>query len=140
MTGFQTLCQTTRGCVPGTSGTQECSAAADLPVAALNVLKRLKFATVPPSFPTLQLSATVYVGGYIARIVQEHAACEDCCAVTSKPVSAQPLQQLTLHQDRGGLLYPSDKLLYVLETLRHFVAIALVKQPMLKKPLIDCGV
>lgn len=102
---------------------QECSKSADLPVAAVNVLKHLKSAMVPPSFGTLQLSATVYVGGYIARIVQEHAAREDCCAITSKPASAQPLQQLAQHQHRGGLLYPSDKLLCVLETLRPFVAI-----------------
>lgn len=32
-------------------------------------------------------------------------------------------------------MYPSDKLLYVLETFRRFVATALIKQPMLKKPL-----
>lgn len=59
---------------------QECSEAVDLPVAALNLLKHLKSARVSPSFPTLQHSATVYLGGYIRRIVEEHAACEDCCA------------------------------------------------------------
>lgn len=83
---------------------QESSESADLPVEALNVLKCLKLATVPPSFRTLQLSATVYVGSYIARIVREHASCKDCCVVTSKPLSDQRLQQFTQHQDRGGLL------------------------------------
>ncbi|KAH6928307.1 hypothetical protein HPB50_014116 [Hyalomma asiaticum] len=61
--------------------------------------------------------------------------CEKCCAVTSKPLTKQPPQQLTSRQDRGGLLYPSDKLLHVLETLRGFVQTALEKKPLLQKPL-----
>ncbi|KAH6921007.1 hypothetical protein HPB50_028006 [Hyalomma asiaticum] len=61
--------------------------------------------------------------------------CEDCCAVTTKALSNQPLQQFVRHQDRGGLLYPSDKLLYVLETLRKFVETSLQKERMLQKPL-----
>lgn len=106
-----------------------------LPEEALEVLKRLKVETVPASLPTLELSATVYVGGYIARVVMEHMECEDCQALTAKPLSNQPLQQFVRHQDRGGLLYPSEKLLYVLQILQQFVQIALEKAPRLQRPL-----
>ncbi|XP_049267625.1 uncharacterized protein LOC125756747 [Rhipicephalus sanguineus] len=108
---------------------------AKLPEEAVHVLERLKRTNVPARLPTLQLSAVVYVGGYIARVVMEHMDCEDCCAVTTKALSNQPLQQFVRHQDRGGLLYPSDKLLYVLETLRQFVETALQREPRLQKPL-----
>lgn len=91
--------------------------------------------SVPAALPTLQLSATVYIGGYIARVVSEHIDCEKCCALTTKPPTNQPLQQFTRLQDRGGLLYPSDQLLYILETLQLFVEAALKEKPQLQKPL-----
>ncbi|KAL1426101.1 hypothetical protein MTO96_018574 [Rhipicephalus appendiculatus] len=106
-----------------------------LPEEAVHVLECLKRTNVPASLPTLKLSATVYVGGYIARIVMEPMDCENCCAVTTKALSNQPLQQFVRPQDKGGLLYPSDKLLYVLETLRQFVETALQNEPRLQKPL-----
>ncbi|KAH6927348.1 hypothetical protein HPB50_001999 [Hyalomma asiaticum] len=106
-----------------------------LPAEAVHVLERLKRTNVPASLPTLQLSAVVCVGGYIACVVMEHMDCDDCCAVTIKALSNQPLQQFVWHQDRGGLLYPSDKLLCVLETLRQFVETALQQEPRLQKPL-----
>ncbi|KAL1414067.1 hypothetical protein MTO96_000974 [Rhipicephalus appendiculatus] len=121
-----------KGILPESTKASEGSA--ELPAVAVSVLKCLELPTIP-KFPTLQLSAVVYVGGYIARVVREHMECESCCAVTSKPLTKQPLQQLTWHQDRGGLLYPSDKLLHVLETLRRFVQTALEKKPLLQKPL-----
>lgn len=92
-------------------------------------------ARVPASLPTLQLSATVYVGGYVALAIREHVTCDSCCSMTSKPLSNQPLQQLTRNQDRGGLLYPSHQLVYVLDILRLFVETALKKEPRLEKPL-----
>ncbi|KAH6921110.1 hypothetical protein HPB50_027901 [Hyalomma asiaticum] len=106
-----------------------------LPPEAGLVLERLKIARVPASLPTLQLSATVYVGGYIARVIREHVTCDSCYSLMSKPLSYQPLQQLTRNQDRGGLLYPSDQLVYVLDILRLFVESALKKAPKLEKPL-----
>ncbi|KAH6932411.1 hypothetical protein HPB50_005354 [Hyalomma asiaticum] len=84
---------------------------AKLPQEAVHVSERLKRTNVPASLPTLQLSATVYVGGYIARVVMEHTDCKDCCAVTTKALCNHPLQQFVRHQDRGGLLHPLDKLL-----------------------------
>uniref|UniRef100_A0A6B0UQ01 Putative transposase protein n=1 Tax=Ixodes ricinus TaxID=34613 RepID=A0A6B0UQ01_IXORI len=82
------------------------------------VLGRLKVSKVHQRLPTLQLSATVYVEGYVARIVAEKMACENCCAISKKPMSNEPMQQLTRYQDHGGLMYPSDDLMHVLDTLR----------------------
>lgn len=102
---------------------------AKLPEEAIHVLERLKRTNVPASLPTLQLSAVVYVGGYLARVVMEYIDCEGCCAVTTKALSNQPLRQFVRHQETGGLLYNSDKLLYVLETLGQFLETALRKEP-----------
>ncbi|KAH8033862.1 hypothetical protein HPB51_016634 [Rhipicephalus microplus] len=74
-------------------------------------------------------------GGYIAHVVSEKVNCENCVSVCSKPASNQPLLQLTRHQDRGGLLYPSDQLLFVLDTLRDFADCALKDNPTLAVPL-----
>ncbi|XP_049276291.1 uncharacterized protein LOC119373974 [Rhipicephalus sanguineus] len=103
---------------------------------AVVVLQRQHHASVLPQYlPSLQISATAYVGGYIARVVSEKVNCENCVSVCSKPASNQPLLQLTRHQDRGGLLYPSDQLLFVLDTLRAFADGALKDNPTLAKPL-----
>lgn len=61
--------------------------------------------------------------------------CDNCGELTSKVPSSQPLQQLTKNQDRGGLLYPSNELLYVLEKLRMFTNSALTETPNLRRPL-----
>nr|XP_050022891.1 uncharacterized protein LOC126516841 [Dermacentor andersoni] len=106
-----------------------------LPSAAIHILERFNVQTVPTSLPTLQVTATVYMGGYIARVVREHMECYNCGELTSKVPSSQPLQQLTKNQDRGGLLDPSDELLYVLETLRMFINSALTETPNLRRPL-----
>lgn len=55
------------------------------------VLGRLKGSEVRQRLPSLQLSTTVYVGGYVARIVAEKMACENCCAITTKPMRYQPM-------------------------------------------------
>ncbi|XP_070396043.1 uncharacterized protein [Dermacentor albipictus] len=113
---------------------QVSKSSAELPKRAVNVLEDLRRPNVA-KFATLQVSATVYVGGYIARVVKEHIECDSCSAIVTKPLTKQPLQMFTFHQDRGGLLYPSDNLLHVLETLRIFVQTALQKCPTLHKPL-----
>ncbi|KAH6923078.1 hypothetical protein HPB50_021408 [Hyalomma asiaticum] len=106
-----------------------------LPPATIHVLDALESKDVPASLPTLQVTATVYMGGYIARLVREHMGCDMCVEIASKAPSSQPLQQLTRQQDRGGLLYPSDELLYVLDTLRIFTSTALQETPNLRRPL-----
>ncbi|KAH6948127.1 hypothetical protein HPB50_023065 [Hyalomma asiaticum] len=102
---------------------------------ALNVLQRLKTTVLPVYMPSLQISATVYVGGYIVRVISEQMNCENCVAIASKPLTNQPLQVFTRSQDRGGLLYPSDQLLFVLDTLRAYAEQALKENPTLQKPM-----
>ncbi|KAH6937647.1 hypothetical protein HPB50_003076 [Hyalomma asiaticum] len=102
---------------------------------AVVVLQRLTTSVLPQYLPSLQISATVYVGGYIARVVSEKVNCENCVSLCTKPVTNQPLLQLTRNQDRGGLLYPSDQLLFILDTLRAFADSALRDNPTLQKPL-----
>lgn len=101
------------------------------------VLQRLTASMLPQYLPSLQISATVYVGGYIARVVSEKMNCENCLAVCTKPVNNQPLLQFSRCQDRGGLLYPSDQLLFALDTLRAFADSALKNNPTLQKPLSE---
>ncbi|KAH7965172.1 hypothetical protein HPB49_004561 [Dermacentor silvarum] len=108
-----------------------------LPSAVIHIQEPFKVQTMPASLPTLQVRATVYMGGYIrvARVVREHIECDNCGEITSKVPSSQPLQQLTKNQDRGGLLFPSDERLYVLETLRMFTNSALTQTSNLRRPL-----
>lgn len=99
------------------------------------VLQRLNATVLPQHLPSLQISATVYVGGYIARVISEHMSCENCTSVCTKPASNQPIFQFTRSQDRGGLLYPSDELLFAVDVLRAFADRALKDNPTLQRPL-----
>ncbi|XP_064480056.1 uncharacterized protein LOC135393663 [Ornithodoros turicata] len=85
--------------------------------------------------PSLQLSATTHVGGFIARVVVEKVHCENCCQLVLKAKSNQASQGLTMHQDRGGLLYPSDDLVYLLCILRQFAEAVLSSKPKPTRPL-----
>ncbi|KAH7956473.1 hypothetical protein HPB52_010041 [Rhipicephalus sanguineus] len=107
----------------------------ELPRGGTAVLKRFKVKTVPAIVPTLHVTATVYMGGYIAPVVREHIDFDYCWQLTSNVPSSQPLQQFTRQQDRGGLLYPSDELLDVLETLRMLASRALQERLNLQRPL-----
>ncbi|KAH7931708.1 hypothetical protein HPB51_029736 [Rhipicephalus microplus] len=102
---------------------------------ATDVLKHFRVKTVPAILPTLQVTATIYMGGYITRVVSEHIDFDYCCQLTSKAPSSQPLQQFTRQQDRGRPLYPSDELLYVLEKLRMLASRVLQERPNLQRPL-----
>lgn len=85
------------------------------------VLGQLKTSQPRQHLPILQLSAKVYVGGYIAHVLGEKMECENCHSITTKHMSNQTLQQLVHYQDRGRLIYPSDELMYALNTLRELV-------------------
>ncbi|KAH7958591.1 hypothetical protein HPB49_026096 [Dermacentor silvarum] len=61
--------------------------------------------------------------------------CESCTSVCTKPASNQPILQFTRGQGRGGLLYPSDQLLFAVDVLRTFADRALKDNPTLLKPL-----
>ncbi|XP_064482840.1 uncharacterized protein LOC135395673 [Ornithodoros turicata] len=99
-----------------------------LPRKAASVLEKLKEPR-RERLPSLQLSATAHVGGYIARVVVEKIHCENCAQLVLKAMSNQPVQGLTRHQDRGGLLYPSDDLVYLLDILREYAEAVISEQP-----------
>ncbi|KAH8026692.1 hypothetical protein HPB51_024191 [Rhipicephalus microplus] len=63
------------------------------------VLQRLNATVLPQHLPSLEISATVYVRGYIARVINEHMCCGSCTAVCTKPSSNQPILQFTRSQD-----------------------------------------
>ncbi|XP_075534018.1 uncharacterized protein LOC142567728 [Dermacentor variabilis] len=101
--------------------------------------------------PTVDMAAISMVGGYLARVIQEHVDCSSCISLVSKPSSASPSDSLIRHQDRGGLLYPSRQLVHVLHALKMYVDVILSKRRNLAKPLqeavdnavpvlADCGV
>lgn len=98
-------------------------------------MQRLSTTLLPRQLPSLEISATAHVGGYIARVINEHMLCGSCTAICSKPASNQPIFQLTHSQDRGGLLYPSNQLLFALDVLRSFADRALKDNPTLQKIL-----
>ncbi|KAH8032740.1 hypothetical protein HPB51_001438 [Rhipicephalus microplus] len=99
------------------------------------VLQRLNATVLPQHLPSLEISATVYVGGYIACVINEHMCSGSCTAVCTKPASNQPVLQFTRNQDRGGLFYPSDQLLFAGDVLRAFADRALKDNPTLKNSL-----
>lgn len=88
--------------------------------AALTVLERLNTTILPLHMPTLQISATVYVRSYVARVISEQMNCDNCVEISTKPLTNQPLQMFTRCQDRGGLLYLLDQLLLGLDILRTY--------------------
>ncbi|XP_042147329.1 uncharacterized protein LOC121836484 [Ixodes scapularis] len=90
-----------------------------LPQSAVEILEKLSDPNVQ-YLPSLELSATAHVGGYIARVVQEHFSCFFCIPLLAKPKTNSALQGITNHLDRGGLLYPSDELAHLLNALRLF--------------------
>ncbi|KAM7309977.1 hypothetical protein ISCGN_006946 [Ixodes scapularis] len=92
-----------------------------LPQSAAEILEKLSDPNVQ-YLPSLELSATAHVGGYIARVVQEHFSCFFCIPLLTKPKTNSALQGITNHLDRGGLLYPSDELAHLLNVLRMFAA------------------
>lgn len=62
------------------------------------VLQRLNTTILPQHLPSLQISATAYVGGHIAGVASEHMDCENCIAFVHE-ASEQPPDP----SSRGGL-------------------------------------
>lgn len=60
-----------------------------------------------------------YVAGYVARKCAMKTNCQDCMdALTGSSEDENPgLAALTLHRDRGGLLYPCGTLFSFVKTL-----------------------
>ncbi|KAH8031884.1 hypothetical protein HPB51_021073 [Rhipicephalus microplus] len=66
------------------------------------VLQRLNATVLPQHLPSLEISATIFVGGYIARVINEHMCCGSCTAVCTKPASNQPILQFTAARTEVG--------------------------------------
>ncbi|KAH7958429.1 hypothetical protein HPB49_001615 [Dermacentor silvarum] len=105
-----------------------------LPSAAIHILERFKVQTVPASLPTLQVTATIYMGAYKARVVREHMECDNC-GEPNKQSSQQPAAS-TAHQEpeQRRTAIPLRRT-YVLETQRMFTTSALTETPNLRRPL-----
>ncbi|KAH6946064.1 hypothetical protein HPB50_011401 [Hyalomma asiaticum] len=84
---------------------------------------------------TPEAAALVMVGGYLARTVGENIACDECFSFITKPAPSASSDSLIQHQDRGRLLYPSEKLLVVFYSLSKFIDIVLSKQRNLQHPV-----
>lgn len=106
----------------------------ELPTKAESALRK-PIEPRPAQLTSLELAATAHVGGYIARVVTEKVHCEYCCQLVLKAQSGQAMQAITKHQDRGGLIYPSDDLVYLLDILKQFAEAVLSEQPKTWKPL-----
>lgn len=70
----------------------------------------------------LELTTAVHIGGYVTRVVNEHLAWLSCSCNMAKPKTNSHLHGLTNHRDRGGLPYPSDELINLLNILKIFAA------------------
>ncbi|XP_077485881.1 uncharacterized protein LOC144096945 [Amblyomma americanum] len=84
--------------------------------------------------PTSDTAALSMLGGYLARVVQEKLDCSSCTAFLTRPASSAPSGSL-IHQDRGGLFYPSTEFVYVLYALRKYIEVMLEKRRFMEKPL-----
>ncbi|XP_077492721.1 uncharacterized protein LOC144103890 [Amblyomma americanum] len=84
--------------------------------------------------PTPDTAALSMLGGYLARVVQEKLDCSSCTAFLTRPASSAPSDSL-IHQDRGGLFYPSTEFVYVLYALRKYIEVMLEKRRFMEKPL-----
>ncbi|KAH9372807.1 hypothetical protein HPB48_001323 [Haemaphysalis longicornis] len=103
------------------NATEACHGSGEVPLEAAHVAGQgaCKFANAAA------FSQCTWVATLPVRVIKEQVMCDICCSLTTKPLSDQALQQLTRNQDRDGLMYPSDKLVYALDILRMFVETAL---------------
>ncbi|KAH9376016.1 hypothetical protein HPB48_005678 [Haemaphysalis longicornis] len=60
---------------------------------------------------------------------------ESCDTISTKPGTNQPLFTFTRQRDPGGLLHPSEKLLFALDTLRVFAEQGVKENPTLPRPV-----
>lgn len=108
--------------------------ASQFPVEAKKLLEDL-LRSPASLLPTVDTAALAMVGGYVARVVQEKIACSTCISVVTKPASSSPIDSLIRHQDRGGLLYPSNELIHVLYALKKYTELILSKRRAMPRPL-----
>ncbi|KAH7942162.1 hypothetical protein HPB49_021344 [Dermacentor silvarum] len=87
---------------------------------AVDRLKEQCLSDAPlPSNP--DVASVAMVGGFIVRAASENIPCAECIALLQGTKANTPLLGLIAHQDRGGLMYPSQELVKLLTCLRKFV-------------------
>ncbi|KAH9365035.1 hypothetical protein HPB48_007960 [Haemaphysalis longicornis] len=82
-----------------------------------------------------EVASVALIGGYIARSANERIPCESCTCLLQGPKSDAAILGLIVHQDRGGLFYPSQELVKVLLGLRKFADTVLDNRKSVFKPL-----
>ncbi|KAL1439171.1 hypothetical protein MTO96_047387 [Rhipicephalus appendiculatus] len=86
----------------------------------------------------LNVASVAMVGGFIVRAATENIPCAECIALLQGTKANTPLLGLIAHQDRGGLMYPSQELIKLLTCLRRFVDSVLPHRKCFAKPLKMC--
>lgn len=66
------------------------------------------------------VASVAMIRGYRVRAGSEKISCGNCTALLQGSTPYTPLQGLIAHQDRGGLCYPSSKLIKLLAGLNKF--------------------
>ncbi|KAL1466361.1 hypothetical protein MTO96_042785 [Rhipicephalus appendiculatus] len=84
------------------------------------------------------VASVAMVGGFIVRAATENIPCAECIALLQGTKANTPLLGLIAHQDRGGLMYPSQELIKLLTYLRRFVDSVLPHRKCFPKPLKMC--
>lgn len=84
------------------------------------------------------VASLAMIGGFIVRAASEHIPCADCIAVLQGARSSTPHLGLINHQDRGGLFYPTQELVKLLQGLRRFVDYVLSHRRSISKPFEVC--
>lgn len=69
----------------------------------------------------MKLATLSYIGGYLIQKLKLQVNCVDCLNQLQEPKSSSLLHRLILNQDRGGLLYPNNKFVHIVNTIQEFV-------------------
>ncbi|KAH7953581.1 hypothetical protein HPB49_010341 [Dermacentor silvarum] len=101
---------------------------------AVNDLKN-HCTTLTPRITGPHEASVAMVGGFIVRAATESIVCSNCIALLQGQKGNTPLLGLIVHQDRGGLFYPSQELVKLLIGLRKLVDSVLPHRKYFTKPL-----
>ncbi|KAH7965909.1 hypothetical protein HPB49_012124 [Dermacentor silvarum] len=105
--------------------------------AAIDRLKEQCLSAAPlPSNP--DVASVAMAGGFIVTAASENIPCAECIVLLQGTKANTPLLGLIAHQDRGGLMYPSQELVKFLTCLRKFVDSVLPRRKSFSLPLKVC--
>lgn len=72
-----------------------------------------------------ETATAALIAGPLVKVASEIGTRENCLRMLSKPSSDAPVGRLIKHQDRGGLIYLSDKLFNFVLALRRCLDVIL---------------